>query len=266
MNLFDDVETIVLKFGTAIITSDDQVNHLWIRTKVKEMASLMKKGKKIILVSSGAVAAGMHERGLKKRPANIFELQLLSGIGQPLLFKLYKDLFYHHGFYTAQILLTHHNFQTPRERLNIQKILNQCLSQGIVPVINTNDIITNEELMKKASIKFSDNDQLAALVAKNLNSDLLLIVTNVEGLYSKMPKRGQSGELIDVIPKVTRAVELMASHGKSDLGLGGMISKVRVAKDVAGYGIPTIIAHGKYNLQDILTHKAPRTLFTAEGI
>ena len=262
MNLLNDTETIIVKFGTAIITKSNRVNHQWLRIKVKEMSDLIQKGKKIILISSGAVAAGMEEEKLKTRPSDAFRMQLLSGRGQPLLIKYYKDLFNRYGLSVAQILLTHHNFQTPRERLNIQRIINYYLAHKTVPIINTNDIITNEELMRKASIKFSDNDQLAALVAINLNVDLLLLITDVEGLYPTYPRKEVKKKIVEVVPKVTRSVELMASKGKSDLGLGGMLSKVRAAKEVTRFGIPVIIAHGKYNLRDILSSKSPRTLFT----
>ena len=258
-----DAETILVKFGTAIITHENRLNRIWLKSKVKEITALMRKRKKIILISSGSVAAGMEEEGLKGPARDAFHMQILSGIGQPLLFKIYKDLFGRHGYSAAQILLTHHNFQTPRERLNIQRLINHYLTHKTVPIINTNDIITSEELMRKAAIKFSDNDQLAALVAANLNVDLLMLITHVEGLYPENPKSGGNKKILELVPKVTRSVELMASKGKSPLGSGGMLSKVRAARDVTRFGIPAVIAHGKYSLQDILTHKAPRTLFSA---
>ncbi len=266
LNLLPDAETIVLKFGSNVISKNNHLDHVWLATKVREIASLTRKGKNIILISSGAVAAGMEEQGVKQKPADAFSMQVLSGIGQPRLIRLYKDLFKRHNLSVAQLLVTHHNFQTPRERLNIQRIINHYLANRIVPVINTNDIITNEELMRKATIKFSDNDQLAALVAANLNVDLLMIITNVEGLYTENPSNGTRSKIVGVVTKVTRAVEQMASTGKSDLGSGGMLSKVRAARDVTAVGIPMIIAGGQYPLEKILSNKAPRTLFLARGM
>ena len=266
LNLLPDAETILIKFGSNVISKNHRLDYAWLRMKVREMANLIRKGKNIILISSGAVAAGMEERNVKAKPADSFSMQVLSGIGQPRLIKLYRDFFRRHRLSVAQMLVTHHNFQTPRERLNIQRIINHYLANKVVPVINTNDIITNEELMRKATVKFSDNDQLAALVAMNLNVDLLLIITNVEGLYTANPRKGHNSQIIGVVPKVTRAVEQMASTGKSDLGAGGMLSKVRAAKDVTGVGIPTIIAGGQYPLEKILMNKVPRTLFLARGM
>ena len=257
-------ERILIKIGTAVITRNHKLNKYWMRRKVREISQLIHSGKKVIMISSGAVGAGMEIKQIIKRPRDILKLQLLSGIGQPRLMRIYETKFKRHSIKTAQILLTHHNFSTQEEVKNLLDVIEGYFDEGILPIINTNDIITKEELMNGSAIKFSDNDELAALVAKTLKMELLLILTNVDGLYSRYTAKFGESRLVENINKVTNTILEQTKKGKSPLGLGGMYSKVKAARDVAEQNIPTIIANGKYNISDIISNKVKRTLITVD--
>ena len=263
MKPIEKAERILIKIGTAVITRDQKLNKFWMRQKVKEISGLIHSGKKIIMISSGAVGAGMEIEQITKRPKNILKLQLLSGIGQPRLMRIYELKFKRFDVKTAQILLTHHNFSTKEEVKNIKEVIEGYFKEKILPIVNTNDILTKEELMNGSMIKFSDNDELAALVAKALKMDLMLILTNVNGLYSRYNDKLNESQLIETIEKVSKRTLEQTKKGKSPLGLGGMYSKVKAAKDVAKYKIPTVIANGKYSISDIISNKVKRTLITA---
>lgn len=256
------MEKILIKIGTAIITPKGRLDKSWMKEKVKEIAELHKQGKKIILVSSGAVGAGMEILNLDKRPKDILKMQMLSGMGQPLLFNYYSQYFKENGIKTAQVLLTHHNFSTKDEEENIQEVINGYLDNNTIPIVNTNDVITKEELMSNSATKFSDNDELAALVAVNLGVDMLLILTDVEGLCNDDPKKNGCAELIEEVKEITKQIEEAAKKETNELGLGGMYSKVHAAKAVGKKGIITIVANGKYKVGDILNNKVKRTIFS----
>lgn len=252
---------ILIKIGTATITKVQKLNLDWIKQKTKEIAKLRNEGKEIIIVSSGAVGAGMEVEGLNKRPKDTLNLQLLSGKGQVRLMNIYKDFFNGHNIQVAQVLLTHHNFDTKEEVKNIKDVINSYVSEGTIPIINTNDVVTNEEVMVNSENKISDNDGLAALVAGNLGVDLLLILTDVDGLCTKDPRKNKSYMLVKLVEKMTKKVEEMASEEGSMMGTGGMLSKVIAAKKVKEKGVITIIANGKYRIEDVLNNKVDRTLF-----
>ena len=260
-----NAKRIVIKIGTAILTKNGQLDASWIKRKAKEISGLARKGKEIILVSSGAVGAGMIIEGLKKRPNDTLKLQLLSGKGQPVLFKIYCDALGKYGIKTAQILLTHHNFSNKSEEGTVRNIINAYLKEKTIAVINENDMVSKEEFVGNSFKKFTDNDELAALVAENMDADLLLILTDVHGLYSCNPKKDSKARLIREIGRVTGEIERMATKEKCNMSLGGMYSKVHVAKILAAKGITTIVAHGNSKIDKILDGKAKRTVFLAEG-
>lgn len=251
----------LVKIGSALISRNNRVQYRWLRTKVREIAALHRQGHQIALVSSGAVAAGMEIQGVAERPKDTLELQLLSGIGQIKLMKYYKDLFKRFDIHVAQVLLTHHNFANQHEQQTIRRIMEAYLKQGTIPIVNENDMVNKEEV--EAHPVFSDNDILAALVAIRLRAELLVILTDVDGLYQANPKSNSHVSLIEEVARIDRRIEQMAAKESNPLGLGGMASKVRAAKMVAEHGIPTIVANGRYSLPDILAHRVPRTLFRA---
>jgi len=254
---------ILIKIGTGAITKNHKLNTYWIGKKAEEISELIHSGKKVLIISSGAVGAGIEVEKLKKRPKDVLKLQLLSGKGQPRLMQVYESKFKKFGIDIAQILLTHHNFLTKEEVKNLLDVVEAYFETKTVPIINTNDIITKEELMNGSFIKFSDNDELAALVAKTLKMDLLLILTNVDGLYSGYNEKIKEPRLIETVNEITDEILEISKMGKSSLGLGGMYSKVKTAQEVARYKIATIISNGKYKISDILSNKVKRTIFTA---
>ena len=253
---------VIIKIGTSNITKNNRLDLRWIEEKTKEIAELQKKGKEIIIITSGALAAGMEIEKLHKRPSDLLKWQLLAGKGQPLLHEIYRKFFEKHGIQTAQVLLTHHNFQTKEEEKNIGEVMNSYLKEGTIPIINTNDVITKEEIMPKNSHgRFTDNDELAALVACALNVDLLLILTDVDGLYTKDPRKNEEVMLIKLVKDVNKRIEEMVVRENTAVGRGGMYSKVMAAKKAGEKGIATIVANGIYNLSDIINNKVDRTVF-----
>ncbi|MFP4377921.1 MAG: glutamate 5-kinase, partial [Spirochaetales bacterium] len=222
------------------------------------------QGHRFAVVSSGAVAAGMELQGIKVRPKEVLELQLLSGIGQVRLMKYYKDLFRERGISVAQILLTHHNFATDRERETITQIASAYIGKGVVPIINENDMVDKEEFDYHKS--FSDNDILAALVGVNLGVDLAILLTDVDGLHVADPKQDEKADLIHTVEQVTPEIEALAGAMGNALGLGGMSSKLAAARRLTEAGVPAIIASGRHPLAEIVAGSSPATRFQARRV
>ena len=253
---------ILVKIGSSLISEGPRVRFPWLAKKVWEMARLAEQGHTFLIVSSGAVAAGMEMQNITQRPSDITELQLLAGIGQVRLMTYYKDLFRVWNRPVAQILLTHHNFASDRERSTITDIIDRYFSRRVIPIVNENDMVDKEEFDYQKS--FSDNDILAALVGVNAGMDLAVLLTDVDGLYAADPKTDDSVELIQEVERVTPEIEAMASSNGNELGLGGMSSKVIASRMLTEAGIPTIIASGKYELGDVVEHTVPATNFHAQ--
>ncbi|MBI9107409.1 MAG: glutamate 5-kinase [Spirochaetales bacterium] len=254
---------LLIKIGSALISRDNRIDYSWLTKKVDEIASLYREGVQPIIVSSGAVAAGMEIKSLRKRPVDTISLQMLSGMGQVRLSRYYKDLFKEKYIFTAQLLLTHHNFDNQSEVETITSIINQYLEEGVIPIINENDMTNKEEFDSEGN--FTDNDILAAFVAISADVDKALILTNVDGLYADDPNNGAGGkppELIRNVDRIDERVLSMASSGKSELGLGGMRSKILAAEKITSKGIETIVANGNYSIIDIIENKVPSTIFS----
>ncbi len=250
----------LVKIGSALIADNHKINYDWLTEKILEMKKIIKSGDQIILVSSGAVASGMEIHSLKKRPKDITKLQLLSGQGQVELIKFYKDEFSKANIFVGQVLLTHHNFANKKEEENISSILNSFLDEGVVPIVNENDMINKEELDYTRT--FTDNDILAALVAKCAKVDKVILLTDVDGLYPVDPKRaGTEIEIIKEVKDIDENIFSMASKDTNSFGLGGMYSKVTAAKMLKEANIETVVANGKYSIQDIISNRVDCTVF-----
>jgi glutamate 5-kinase len=252
---------ICIKIGTALISHKNRLNHRWLKAKVREIASLQKQGNEIVMVSSGAVAAGMEIVGVEVRPTETLKLQMLSGMGQIRLMKYYKDYFKPEGIHVAQILLTHHNFASNNEESTIREIMESYIGEGVIPIVNENDMVNKEEVEFKPV--FTDNDILAALVTIRVKANLLLILTDVDGLFQRNPKEDSQAQLVEEVRAIDSPVEQMAARATNPLGLGGMASKVQAAKLVAAAGVDTIVANGHYPIDEVLDRKVPRTRFYA---
>ena len=245
--------TVLVKFGSALVSASAGVDHRFLRAKCAELAGLLAAGTKVVVVSSGAVAAGMEAEGVSQRPQDVLELQLLSGIGQVRLMRCYRDYFRLHGVQTAQVLLTHYNFGSPSEERAVTAVLRAYLARGIVPVINENDLVNKEEL--DTAGRFTDNDILAALVAERLGVDLALLLTTVPGLLDN------AGRLLPTVERVTPEIRALANDTVDRPGLGGMASKLEAAGQMTAAGIDVVVGDGRRTLQDLVTNAAPRTLF-----
>jgi glutamate 5-kinase len=254
--LLKNVSRIVVKLGTGVLTdSRKQPDLAQMEQLVAQVASQRRAGKEIVLVTSGAVGAGMGVLGYEKRPSELAELQACAAIGQSRLMATYERLFAHFDLHVAQVLLTHDDLEHHDRHLNARNTLVTLLGHGVVPIINENDAISFTEL------KFGDNDKLSALVACLLPADLLLILTTVDGVIENFGK--QNPKTIPTIEQVDEGLEQIAGGTSSATAVGGMASKIQAAKMVMRSGIPLVIASGKKKqvLSRILEGQEEGTIF-----
>jgi len=231
---------IIVKIGSTLITNNGVgVDHTLIAEWVRQIASLRQQQHQIVLVSSGAIAEGMKRLGWKTRPHEVNKLQAAAAVGQMGLIQVYEAAFRQHALDTAQVLLTHDDLADRTRYLNARSTLTTLLELGVVPVINENDTVVTDE------IKFGDNDTLAALVANLIEADLLVILTDQQGLYTADPRQDSNATLVSVATAGDAALEKMAGGAGSSLGKGGMLTKVLAAKKAALSGASTIIAFGR---------------------
>ena len=231
---------IVVKVGSSLVTNEgrgvdaDAVGH-WCR----QMAALAGQGRELVMVSSGAIAEGMKRLGWNVRPKEVHELQAAAAVGQMGLAQIYESKLREHGMGSAQVLLTHADLADRERYLNARSTLLTLLTHRVIPVINENDTVVNDE------IKFGDNDTLGALVANLVDADALVILTDQRGLYSADPRKDPSARLIDEVRAGDPELERMAGGAGSSIGRGGMITKVLAAKRAASSGATTVIAYGR---------------------
>lgn len=234
------VRRVVIKVGSRVLTVDSGGLDVGVITRLcDEIADLRKQGLEVILVSSGAVAAGRDALRSPDSHLTMPQKQAAAAVGQPLLMQAYQQACTRHGLVTAQILLTADDLANRGRFLNARTTLESLLSAEVLPVINENDSVAFAE------IKFGDNDNLSALVTSLAEADLLLILTDIEGLYTADPCSDPDARLIPLVRSITRDVERMAGSSGSNVGTGGMATKVSAAKKAARYGVPTILAPGK---------------------
>jgi len=230
---------IVVKIGSALLTRDGQgLNSDGIQDWAAQLAQLRSRGLEVVLVSSGAVAAGMQRLGRSTRPHALHELQAMAAVGQMNLVQVYESAFQRHGLHAAQVLLTHEDLADRGRYLNSRSTLRTLLEFGVIPVINENDTVATEE------IRFGDNDTLAALVANLIEADLLLILTDQRGLYDRDPRQDPEAKLVTEGNAGDPQLLTMAG-GSGALGRGGMRSKLLAAEKAARSGASTVIASGR---------------------
>ena len=257
--LLKNVTRIVVKLGTGVLTdSRKQPDAAQMEQLVAQIAAQRQAGKEILIVSSGAVGAGMGVLGFEKRPASLRELQACAAVGQSRLMATYEKLFAKFNLHVAQVLLTHEDLEHHERHLNARNTLVELLARGVVPIINENDAVSFTEL------KFGDNDRLSALVAALLPADLLVVLTTVDGVLENFGKANP--KTISVIENIDEGVEQLVSGTKSETAVGGMASKIQAAKIVVRSGIPLVIALGKKKnvLAKILGGEDEGTIFTAQ--
>jgi glutamate 5-kinase len=231
---------IVVKVGSSLVTNEGRgLDEMAIGQWSEQLAALVKDGRELIMVSSGAVAEGMKRLGWTVRPKEINELQAAAAVGQMGLVQMYETKLREHGVGSAQVLLTHADLADRERYLNARSTLLTLLQLGVVPVINENDTVVNDE------IKFGDNDTLGALVANLVEADVLVILTDQKGLYTADPRRDPAAQFVHEARAGDPQLEAMAGGAGSGIGKGGMITKILAAKRAAGSGASTVIAWGR---------------------
>jgi len=235
-----DARRVVVKVGSSLVTNEGRgLDEAAIGEWCRQLAVLVRGGREVIMVSSGAIAEGMKRLGWTTRPHQIHELQAAAAVGQMGLAQMYETKLRENGLGSAQVLLTHADLADRERYLNARSTLLTLLKLGVVPVINENDTVVNDE------IKFGDNDTLGALVANLVEADALVILTDQKGLFTADPRKDPAAQFVHVGQAGDAALEAMAGGAGSSLGRGGMITKILAAKRAAGSGAATVIAWGR---------------------
>src|SRR3990167_9342880 len=235
-----NAKRIVVKVGSSLVTNEGRgLDAAAIGQWCEQLAALVRDGREVIMVSSGAIAEGMKRLGWPARPKAIHELQAAAAVGQMGLVQMYETKLRGCGVGSAQVLLTHADLADRERYLNARSTLLTLLQLGVVPVINENDTVVNDE------IKFGDNDTLGALVANLVEADVLVILTDQKGLYTADPRRDPTARFVDLARAGDPELETMAGGAGSGIGKGGMITKILAAKRAAGSGASTVIAWGR---------------------
>ncbi len=234
------VKRVVIKIGSSVLTNEHGgINEGIFDLIAAEISKIKTSGLEVILVSSGAIAAGMKKLNIDKKPDDIVMKQALAACGQNTLMGIYENSFSKNGQLTAQVLLTHAGFSDRKRFITARKTVFKLLKMGIIPVINENDAVANEEIM------VGDNDNLAALVISLIEGDLLILLTNIDGLYSCDPNKIEDAKLLSLIKEVNGDIEKYAGKTYGKTTTGGMVTKIQAVKSAAAFGVPTIIANGK---------------------
>ena len=235
-----DARRIVVKVGSSLVTNEGRgLDEAAIGEWCRQLAQLVRDGREVVMVSSGAIAEGMKRLGWRTRPHEIHELQAAAAVGQMGLAQMYETKLRENEIGSAQVLLTHADLADRERYLNARSTLVTLLRLGVVPVINENDTVVNDE------IKFGDNDTLGALVANLVEADALIILTDQKGLYTADPRKDPEAKFVHEAAAGDPALEAMAGGAGSSIGRGGMITKILAAKRAAGSGASTVIAWGR---------------------
>ncbi|MBV8618556.1 MAG: glutamate 5-kinase [Curvibacter sp.] len=238
--LLADARRIVVKVGSSLVTNEGRgLDETAISEWCRQLAALVRDGREVVMVSSGAIAEGMKRLGWSVRPKEVHELQAAAAVGQMGLAQMYETKLRENGLGSAQVLLTHADLADRERYLNARSTLLTLLRLQVVPVINENDTVVNDE------IKFGDNDTLGALVANLVEADALIILTDQKGLYTADPRRDPDARFVHEAKAGDPALEVMAGGAGSSIGKGGMITKILAAKRAAGSGASTVIAWGR---------------------
>ncbi len=258
-----DKKKIIIKVGSTSITHlGGKLNLLRIEKLVRVIADLHNSGKQVILVSSGAIATGAGKLGLDKKPHDKITKQALAAIGQAELIKIYDKFFEEHNKTVAQVLLTKDGVESKVRRTNAKNTLNELLNMGAIPVINENDTVSTDE------IEFGDNDTLSAIVASLIEADLLIILSDIDGMFTADPQQDSSAQLLSTITNLSEELDEYIFENKSAFGTGGMTSKLLAAKHCKLHNIDMVLTNGADPniIHDILEGKKVGTYFTCREI
>lgn len=236
---FTKAKKIIIKLGSSIITNDGKgIDEVFLSNFASDI-SLLAKNMQVVVVSSGAIAAGLKKLGISRRPNELSELQAVAAVGQMDLIRSFEKEFSKVSMICAQVLLTHDDLSDRKRYLNARSTLNNLLEKNVIPIINENDTVSNEE------IKFGDNDNLAALTANLLEADYLILLTDQDGLYSDDPRKNSNATLLSHITVNDKILDEVAKSTTSSVGRGGMYTKILAARRASLSGTHTIIANGK---------------------
>lgn len=238
-NLLAHVRRVVIKIGSGVLSDAQGIEPAQLDVIAAQIAELRQRGYEIIVVSSGAVAAGKSSLGIVGRPATIPLKQAAAAIGQTLLMRTWGEAFLRHGLTVAQVLLTRDDLANRRRYLNSRNTLMTLLDHQIIPIINENDTVVVDE------IRFGDNDNLSALVTSLVEANLLVILSDVSGLYDRDPRNDPAAQLISCVERINDEIIAMAGSAGTDLGTGGMATKIKAAKRATLSGIGTAIVNGR---------------------
>ncbi len=254
------VRRIVVKIGTSTLTYDNgKINIRKFDQIARVISDINNSGREVILVSSGAGGVAMGKLGYSEKPRDIRRKQAFAAVGQCELMYMYDKMFSDYNCTVAQILLTKDDVDEPKRKANMQNTFEALLDMSIIPIVNENDTVATEE------IEFGDNDILSAHVARLVGAELLVLYSDIDGLYDKDPHKFSNATLVPVVTDA-KSVECIAGGAGSNRGTGGMISKIRAAEAANSVGIDMIITNGKniFSLYDILEGKSVGTLFVAD--
>mgnify|MGYP000999422859 CR=1 FL=1 len=257
-----DAKTIVIKVGTSTITHNNgTINFYVVEKLVRVLSDLRNEDKNVAMVTSGAIGVGCSRMGLHKKPDSLPEKQALAAIGQVNLMHIYSKLLNEYGQIASQILLTKDVIEDEQRKLNAINTFSTLFRYGSIPIVNENDTVATEE------IEFGDNDTLSAVVAVLIKADLLILLSDIDGLYDKNPKHHSDARLIPIVRGVTRQIEEYSQNTDNSFGTGGMITKLAAARICNSHGIPMIIANGDdpYNICRIMAGELVGTLFIPNG-
>ncbi len=255
-------QRIVVKVGTSTLTyATGKMNLKRMDRLAMVLSDLHNQGKEIVLVSSGAIGIAMGKLGLSERPSDIRKKQAIAAVGQCELMYLYDKLFSQYNNTVAQILLTKDDIAIPRRKRHTQNTVNALLEMGIIPVVNENDTISVDE------IEIGDNDNLSAIVANLLDADLLVLFSDIDGLFDSDPRKNSEAKLIDIVYDINKVKDLAGGAG-TNRGTGGMVTKIEAAELATGAGINMIITNGENidALYDILDGNLVGTLFVTPDL
>ncbi len=237
--LLGHVKRVVVKIGSGVLSNVSGLEPRQVATIAADICALLDRGLEVIVVSSGAVAAGKGQLGITGRPQTIPQKQAAAAIGQTRIIREYKDTFNDHNYNVAQVLLTRDDLSNRRRYLNARNTVMTLLEYGVTPIVNENDTVVVEE------IRFGDNDNLSALVTSLVEADLLVILSDVDGLFDKDPNSNPDAKLIPLVERVTPSIEALGGGSASTVGTGGMGTKLKAAKKAALSGVGTLIVNGR---------------------
>lgn len=260
-----DMKRIVVKVGTSTLTYDNgKINLTRIEKLARVLSDIQNSGKEVVLVSSGAIGVGVSKLKLKEKPQSIREKQAVAAVGQCELMHIYSKFFGEYGHVVGQVLLTRDVVEDDHIRENVCNTFETLLEKGIVPIVNENDTVSIDEI--ENIVRFGDNDNLSAIVAGLVNADLLVILSDIDGFYDSDPRKNPDSKMLKIVEEVTAELEDCAGGAGSNLGTGGMITKLTAAKTATTKGVSMVLANGSNPsiLLDIIDGQDIGTLFISK--